>query len=292
MPDATILIPTYRHAELVPFAVRSALAQVGASFELFIVGDGVEDDTRTALEPYLSDPRVRFFDGPKGERNGERLRHEALQESSGEIICYLSDDDLLLPWCIATMLDLLARADVAQDLPVNIWPSGELRYYGFNLGRPEFVEQLATGLGGGRLTGLAHTRAFYDKLPHGWRPAPRGTPSDVYMLRQLVTMPGFRGAMSDRLTTLNFPSPLRSDMTSEERVAELAAWECRLGDPDLASELDRLTELAARAAAERLKLTSVGLEQALDRMRGTRWWRLRVALAESAPGRRLRRWRA
>jgi hypothetical protein len=190
------------------------------------------------------------------------------------------------------MRDLLARADVAQDLPVNILPSGELRYYGFNLGRPEFVQQLAAAMGGACLTGLAHTRAFYEKLPHGWRPAPEGTPSDVYMLRQLVAVPGFRGAMSDRLTTLNFPSPLRTDMTSAERVAELGAWERRLGDPDLPSELDRLTGLAARAAAERLKLAAVSVKQELERVRSTRWWRLRVALAESAPGRRLRRGRA
>ena len=292
MPDATILIPTFRHAQLVPFAVRRALAQVGASFELFIVGDGVEDDTRAALEPYLSDSRVRFFDRPKGERNGELLRHEALQEASGDIVCYLSDDDLLLPWHVETMRDLLAGADVAQDLPVNVWPSGELRYHGFNLGRPEFVEQLVAGVGGGGLTGMAHTRAFYDRLPFGWCPAPQGTPSDMHMYRQLATMPGFRGAMSDRLTTLNFPSSVRGDMSVTERVAELARWESRLGDPDLAAELDRLTALAARAAAERLKLVAVGLEQELDQVLGTRWWRLRVAAAESALGRAFRRNRA
>ena len=72
MTDVTILIPTYRHAALLPYAVTSALAQTGASFELFVVGDGVEDDTRAALEPFLSDPRVRFFDLPKGQRHGER----------------------------------------------------------------------------------------------------------------------------------------------------------------------------------------------------------------------------
>ena len=195
------------------------------------------------------------------------------------------------------MRDLLAGADVAQDLPVNVWPSGELRYHGFNLGRPEFVEQLVAGVGGGGLTGMAHTRAFYDRLPFGWCPAPQGTPSDMHMYRQLATMPGFRGAMSDRLTTLNFPSSVRGDMSVAERVAELARWESRLGDPDLAAELDRLTALAARAAAERLKLVAVGLEQELDQVLGTRWWRLRVAAAESALGRAfaaigLTRWRS
>src|SRR3990170_4712932 len=96
MTDATILIPTFRHAALVPYSLRSALTQEGAVVEVFVVGDGVEEDTRVALAPFLSDPRVRFFDFPKGERNGELSRHEALHEASGRIVCYLSDDDLLL----------------------------------------------------------------------------------------------------------------------------------------------------------------------------------------------------
>jgi len=94
--DATILIPTYRHAALLPYAIRSALAQEGVEIELFVVGDGVEDDTREVVASFLSDARVRFFDLPKGERHGERLRHQALRESSAPIVCYLSDDDLLL----------------------------------------------------------------------------------------------------------------------------------------------------------------------------------------------------
>ena len=126
MTDATILIPTHRHAALLPYAVRSALAQEGSEIEVFVVGDGVEDDTRQALGPFLADPDVRFFDFPKGERHGERLRHEALQESTSPIVCYLSDDDLLLPGHVAQMRELLQRADFARDLPVNIWPDGRL----------------------------------------------------------------------------------------------------------------------------------------------------------------------
>jgi hypothetical protein len=235
----------------VPFAVRSALSQVGASFELFIVGDGVEEDTRAALEPYLSDSRVLFFDRPKGERHGALLRHEALRESTGDIVCYLCDDDLLLPWYLETISELLAGADVAQDLPVNVWPSGELRYYGFNLGRPEFVEQMAAGTGGGGLTRTAHTRTFCESLPYGWQPAPPGTPSDMYMFRQLATMPGFRGATSNRLATLNFPSPVRGAMSVAERVAELEHRERRIGDPQFPKELEALTFAAARRAAEK-----------------------------------------
>jgi glycosyltransferase involved in cell wall biosynthesis len=49
MIDATIVIPTYRHAALVPYSVKSALDQQGASIEVFIVGDGVEDDTSSRI---------------------------------------------------------------------------------------------------------------------------------------------------------------------------------------------------------------------------------------------------
>ena len=103
MIDATILIPTFRHAALLPFTMRSALDQADASVEVFVVGDGVEDDTRAALEPFADDERVRFFDFPKGARHGELNRHEALREATGEIVCYLSDDDLLLRDHVAEM---------------------------------------------------------------------------------------------------------------------------------------------------------------------------------------------
>lgn len=287
MTDATILIPTYRHAALLPFAVRSALAQDGATIELFVVGDGVEDDTRRALEPYMADPRVRFFDRPKGERHGERRRHEALRDSTAPIVCYLSDDDLLLPGHVRSMARLLEQADLATDLPANVWPDGSIHYFAFDLGRPEFVQLLSEGRGGGGLTGIAHTREVYDRLPFGWRPAPPDEPTDVHMLQQFLTVPGLRGVTSDRLTSLSFPSPLRRHMTVDERVAELERWEHRVRDERFPGELEELTFAAARRAAERLKLTSLRLEAELERVRRTRWWRVRRAFAELRPVRTL-----
>ena len=287
MTDATILIPTHRHAALLPFAVRSALAQDGAEIELLVVGDGVEDDTRHALEPFLADPRVRFFDRPKGERHGERLRHEVLRDSTAPIVCYLSDDDLLLPGHVRQMEELLEHADLVTDLPANVWPDGNIRYYAFDLGRPEFVQLLAEGRAGGGLTGVAHTREVYDRLPFGWRPAPPGKPTDIHMWQQFLTVPGLRGATSDRLTSLAFPSPLRTHMTVDERVAELVRWERRIRDEQFPEELEALTFAASRRAAERLKLTSLRLEAELERVRRTRWWRARRAVAEIKPVRTL-----
>ena len=287
MTDATILIPTHRHAALLPFAVRSALGQEEVEIELVVVGDGVEDDTRRALMPLLDDPRLRFVDRPKGERHGERLRHEALQDSTAPIVCYLSDDDLLLPGHVREMRKHLEHADMATDLSANVWPDGSIRYYAFDLGRPEFVQLLAEGRGGGGLTGVAHTRDVYDRLPHGWRPAPPDRPTDVHMWQQFLEVPGFTGITSDRLTSLSFPSPLRAHMTVAERVVELARWEERIRDPEFPKELEDLMFTAARRATERLKLTSLRLEAELERVRSTRWWRARRAVARLRPVRAL-----
>ena len=74
MTDATILLPTFRHAAVLPYAIESALDQEGTSIELFVVGDGVEDATREVVARYESDERLRFFDLPKGPRLGEARR--------------------------------------------------------------------------------------------------------------------------------------------------------------------------------------------------------------------------
>jgi glycosyltransferase involved in cell wall biosynthesis len=285
--DATILIPTHDHAKLLPYAVRSALAQTDADIELFVVGDGVGDDTRHALEPFLSDSRVRFFDHPKGQRHGERYRHEALQESTAPIVCYLCDDDLLLPGHVSQMRDLLQDVDLAHDAPLGVQPDGSLRFNAVDLGDPAFLELLEAGRVGG-LTGVSHTRAAYDRLPRGWQPAPANVHTDVHMLRQFAALPGFRAATGRRLTSLAFSSPQRTHMSADEREDELREWEERLADPDFLACLDAVVADAAWQAALRLKLTSWRLERELDRVQRTRWWRARRAAAELRPIRSLR----
>jgi len=117
VPEVAILVPTHRHAALLPFALRSALAQEGPSVEVLVVGDGVEDDTREAVAPFLADRRVRFFDFAKGERHGERWRHDALLETSAPIVCYLSDDDLLLTSHVSQVVALLRDVDLVTGAP-------------------------------------------------------------------------------------------------------------------------------------------------------------------------------
>lgn len=288
MTDATILIPTFRHAALVPLSVRSALDQGGATVEVFVVGDGVEDETRAALEPFGDDERLRFLDFPKGERHGELHRHQALHEASGRIVCYLSDDDLLLRGHVAEMARLLENADFAHSVSARLAVDGTLEYFPWNLSRPEFVE---VGLGRKAsigLTGTAHTLEAYRRLPHGWRTTPPGGPTDHYMWRQWLELPGFRGAMGDRLTYVTFPDPWWGQLSIEKRTTSLEDWLRRSREPAFAEELDALLQAAIRRAAEDYHLWARSEQLTVQAMRATRAWRLRERLVSAAPLRALR----
>ena len=138
MTDVTILIPTFRHAAVLPYAIDSALDQEGASIELFVVGDGVEDATREVMARYEGDGRVRFFDLPKGPRLGEAHRHPLMPQASGRIVTYLSDDDILLRDHAATMLELLENADFAHPPSARFRADGSLLFFPWDYSRPEF----------------------------------------------------------------------------------------------------------------------------------------------------------
>lgn len=291
MTDATVLIPTHRHAALLPHAVRSALAQEDASVELFVVGDGVGDDTRAAVEPFLADQRVRFFDLPKGERYGERNRHLALAEAAGRIVCYLSDDDLLLPRHVATMFELLEDVPFAQSAPFFMKPDDVLVYAPCDLSEETQLERMRHGSWNPvALTGAAHTLDAYRQLPWGWRPAPPGHQTDYHMWLQFLELPDFRGVTGMELTHLRFPDPVWSMRPLAERVSAIASWSAEIRDRESVLHLERRARRTVyrTAAAMSLEADAMGreadsLKQAMATVESSRIWRLRQRLLTIRP---------
>jgi GalNAc5-diNAcBac-PP-undecaprenol beta-1,3-glucosyltransferase len=254
-----------------------------------VVGDGVEDDTRAVLEPFLADSRVRFFDYPKGERHGERLRHEALEEARSTIVTYLSDDDLLLQSHVADMLRLLEDADLAHSAPFVVREDGRLWFHPIDLSQERFQQLLLRGGWNAIvLTGAAHTLGAYRRLPHGWRPAPADTWTDLYMWQQFLQLPGFQGRTSERLTHLHFPDNRRRALSVEERVQELQSWWDRIESPGFDAELERECARELRRVGVRGEARFHELKALLADVQGTRWWRLRTRAATFVPS-RLRR---
>jgi GalNAc5-diNAcBac-PP-undecaprenol beta-1,3-glucosyltransferase len=249
---ATVLVPTHDHGPTLLRSVGSALAQTVEDLEVFVVGDGVPDVTREVMAQLTAaDERVRFFDNPKGPRHGEIHRHAALQQAGGEVVCYLSDDDLWLPEHVEHLRALLADADFAHAFPLWIDTEGRPHPWLVDLERPLYRDLLLGGQNRIPFSCGGHTLELYRRLPAGWRTTPGGTFTDLYMWAQILSVPGCRAVSGSQPTVLHFPSPARHEWSVDERLAELDSWSRRLADPGLRFELfDRLAEgLAAEAQA-------------------------------------------
>jgi hypothetical protein len=182
------------------------------------------------------------------------------------------------------MSALLVDADFAHSAPFVVGTDGSLSYLPIDLAQPAYRELLLRGGWNAiSLTGAAHTLDAYRRLPHGWRPAPEGVWSDLYMWHQFAMLPGFRGQTGARLTHLHLADADRHQFTEAERVAELERWATRMRSPSFEQELDREMSRASRAAANRAEIRLRGLRVEVRSIQGTRLWRLRTWLASLPP---------
>lgn len=234
MIDATVLIPTHDHPTCLRHAVASVQAQTMQNFELFIVGDGVGDDTRAVVaELARQDARIRFFDCPKGPRKGEINRHAALAHASGRIVAYLGDDDCWMPHHLAVLDDLLAAADFGHTLQVGIGPDGDIVAMPADLSNAAFrARMLGELFNRFDLTFAGHTLAAYRRLPHGWRTTPPDFAwTDLYMWRQFLAEPWCRAKSAMVPTAINTWTHKRPHLGEAARADDLAMWCARAADP-------------------------------------------------------------
>ncbi|MBI2216265.1 MAG: glycosyltransferase [Candidatus Rokubacteria bacterium] len=90
----SIILPTYNRALVVGDAIRSALAQTHADFELIVVDDGSTDETAEVLRA-VADPRMVTIRGVN--RGAAAARNAALAVVQGELVSFLDSDDLWKP---------------------------------------------------------------------------------------------------------------------------------------------------------------------------------------------------
>ena len=264
---ATILIPTHDHGPTLRYSIASTLDQTIDEIEIFVVGDGVPDVTREIMADFMRyDRRVRFFDNPKGPRHGEILRHAALQDAQGEIVCYLSDDDLYLPDHIEIMVAQLRDFDFAHALPLKVSPDGEFRVWTCDLERQHFLDLIQSGQNLIPLSCGAHRLDYYRVLPYGWRTSPVDTATDLYMWQQLLAQPGGRFASGFYPTVLHFPSPARAGYSNEKRSSELSDWYDRVTNPTWRPVF--VEQVLERVVKKRMRLERYAKSNAGARARG------------------------
>jgi glycosyltransferase involved in cell wall biosynthesis len=97
-PLVSVVIASYNMSQYLPLSVQSVLNQTHENIEILIIDDGSTDGTRTTIERFLSDPRVKYFyQENKGQASA---KNKGILESKGVYISFLDADDL---WPINTL---------------------------------------------------------------------------------------------------------------------------------------------------------------------------------------------
>lgn len=270
----SILTPTHNRADVLPFAIRSALAQTETDWEVFIVGDGCTDDT-AAVVGQFRDPRLHWLDRPKGAGFGYDNRNFAFRQMRGEFIAILPHDDIWFPDHLAVLARCLEERGAEWACSRTIWvePGGMLLPGDFDLAADDFLRQqfLDRKLNGIPSVAVMHRRDCF--AHYGYWNETLSACGDWDMWARIIE--GNRGFACVSIPTClhfrahwreqsNVTSPLaaRPEIVKQlpalqlppGRTEQESAWQCLLRDPNwldsvrhAVHESDRLLEAAAKS---------------------------------------------
>ena len=118
-PVFTVIILTHNYGRYIRQAIEGVLQQTCSAWELFICDDASTDDTQAVVEPYLTNPRIRYI---RHEANiGQSANWaSALDLGSAPIVGVLHADDYWLPEALQTARDEFA-AEAEIDMVYGNW---------------------------------------------------------------------------------------------------------------------------------------------------------------------------
>jgi hypothetical protein len=303
----SVVIPTYNRRAHVLLAIESALRQTREALEVIVVADGCTDGSADAISA-LDDERVVLLDLAKAPGFGWENRNEALRRARGDVIAYLSDDDLWLPDHLERIGELF-DAEVAHVVQANacvIHPEGTLELCGLDWRVPAYRRRfVANEENRTPSSAISHVRGAAEAAG-GWRTVKVDGDADLW---RRIIQSGASTAATMEPTVLFFGARRG---TPEERKRQASEYMAKLRDPlelarlraeisrvGLQFEADTRHELYERndqhaalherfgealAELERLRERETELERlrerdaTLTRVENGGWWRLRKRL--------------
>lgn len=90
-PLFSIVIPTYNRAWCIERVIESVLVQNFKNWEVIIVDDGSNDNSKDVIRKYLSDSRIRYFYKENGGVGS--ARNLGIEHVSGDLVMFIDSDD-------------------------------------------------------------------------------------------------------------------------------------------------------------------------------------------------------
>lgn len=107
----SVIVPTYNRAKVIHKSIDSILKQSYQDFEIIIVDDGSEDDTKNVIEKY-NDSRIRYIINNSNIHGPSVARNIGISNSTGDYIAFNDSDDEWHSDKLEKQLDFLKKEDV------------------------------------------------------------------------------------------------------------------------------------------------------------------------------------
>lgn len=92
MPKISVIIPTYNYDKYIEATIDSVLKQTYKDFEIIVIDDGSEDETKSIILQKYSNIVNYFF---QNNRGASSARNVGISKSKGNHILFLDADDIL-----------------------------------------------------------------------------------------------------------------------------------------------------------------------------------------------------
>lgn len=183
----SIVVPVYNAAAFVAETLHSLARQDHAKLEVIIINDGSTDHSLKVIENFLEslpEAKAKMFTLANQENQGQaRTLNNGWQKASGEVLGYLSADDLIDSGCISTNLaELLSASNCVGTYPDYRLIDSQSKFIK-NVTAPDFDRtrllleaQCAPG------PGALFWRKELQKI-HGWNPSFKQIPDYDFWLR-------------------------------------------------------------------------------------------------------------
>src|SRR6266404_1554100 len=107
MPNVSVIVPNYNHARFLRQRLDSILAQSFQDFELILLDDCSTDDSRTILEEYARDPRVRLEFNELNSGSPFKQWNKGVGFAQGRYVWIAESDDYADPRLLERLVPLL-----------------------------------------------------------------------------------------------------------------------------------------------------------------------------------------
>ncbi len=106
-PAVSVIIPAYRHADMICQTLESVFSQTFRDFEVIVVNDGSPDRTAEVVAPFVANGKIRYF----SQRNAGQAaaRNRGASEARGKFFAFLDDDDVWPPEKLEWQVSLRRR---------------------------------------------------------------------------------------------------------------------------------------------------------------------------------------